>query len=215
MPLILHGYHYSVYLRIARVVLAEKSVPYTRREVNPFAADMPEDYLRLHPFGRVPTLAHDDFVLYETGAITRYIDEAFPGPSLQPSAPRHRARMAQIMSIVDSYGYVPMVRHVFAHRVFAPRVGRTPDEALIRAGLDAAHRVLGAFEALAAPEGPLAGGTAWSLADCHLAPMIAYFTAAPEGAEALTRYPKLSVWWERARRRDSLRATDPGLPDAA
>ena len=83
MSLVLHGYHYSVYNRIARLALAEKGVAYDRVEVNPFA-DIPAEYLALHPFGRVPTLVHDGFVLYETGAITRYVDRTFAGPALQP-----------------------------------------------------------------------------------------------------------------------------------
>ena len=37
MPLVLHGYRYSVYLRIVRLTLAEKGVAYERVEVNPFA----------------------------------------------------------------------------------------------------------------------------------------------------------------------------------
>ena len=40
MSLVLHGYHYSVYIRIARLALAEKGVAYERVEVNPFA-DIP------------------------------------------------------------------------------------------------------------------------------------------------------------------------------
>ena len=93
MALVLHGYRYSVYLRIVRLTLAEKGVAYDRVEVNPFASDVPAAYLALHPFGRVPTLVHDGFVLYETGAITRYIDRAFPGPPLQPGDARALARM--------------------------------------------------------------------------------------------------------------------------
>jgi len=100
MPLILHGYHYSVYRRIARLALAEKGVSYQQVEVNPFALPIPADYLALHPFGRVPTLVHDDFVLYETGAITRYVDRAFDGPALQPEQARALARMDQIIAIV-------------------------------------------------------------------------------------------------------------------
>src|SRR6266852_6085361 len=95
--LVLHGYRYSVYVRIARLALAEKGVAYDRVEVNPFAPDVPADYFALHPFGRVPTLVHDDFALYETGAITRYLDETFAGPRLQPTVPRERARMTQII----------------------------------------------------------------------------------------------------------------------
>src|SRR5260370_15039686 len=122
MPLVLHGYRYSVYVRIARLALAEKGVAYDRVEVNPFAPDVPASYLALHPFGRVPTLVHGDFVLYETAAITRYVDRAFAGPPLQPDATRSLARMHQALSIVDSYAYWPMVRQGFSQRVFRPAI---------------------------------------------------------------------------------------------
>jgi glutathione S-transferase len=212
MPVVLYGYRYSVYLRIVRVVLAEKQIAYERAEVNPFAADMPADYPRLHPFRRVPTLLHDDFTLYETGAITRYIDEAFSGPGLQPSEPRLRARMAQIISIVDAYAYWPMVRQVFSHRVFAPRLGRTADEDQVRQGLEGAASVLSALEAIVSETGPLVGDS-WSLADFHLAPMIAYLAAAPEGHALLARSSRFSAWWLAAAQRASMRETEPGLPD--
>ena len=150
MSLVLHGYRYSVYLRIARLVLAEKGVSYQRVEVNPFAADMPAAYLELHPFGRVPTLVHDGFALYETAAITRYIDRAFPDPALQPAAPRALARMDQIIAVVDSYGYWPMVRQVFSQGVFRPRAGQPADPAEVTRGLVATAKVLAALEALAA-----------------------------------------------------------------
>src|ERR687888_2304824 len=101
MTVVLHGYRYSVYARIVRMALAEKGVAYDYVEVNPFAPDVPAEDVAMHPFRRVPTLVHDGFVLYETVAMTRYIDEAFAGVPLQPAAHRSRARMAQIVSIVD------------------------------------------------------------------------------------------------------------------
>jgi hypothetical protein len=52
-------------------------------------------------------------------------------------------------------------------------------------------------------------GECWSLADCHLAPMIAYLTPAPEGEEAIARYTR-SAWWKVVRGRKSLKDTDPG-----
>jgi glutathione S-transferase len=211
--IVLYGYQYSVYLRIVRMVLVEKGVPYSRVEVNPFASDMPKDYLNLHPFRRVPTLIHDDYVLYETQAITRYIDEAFVGPSLQPVHARQRARMTQIISIIDAYGYLPMVRQVFSQRVFGPRIGRVADEAQLRAGIEGSSRVLSALESIVALDGPVAGGGDWSLADFHLAPMMAYLSAAPEGESAIAARAKLAAWWSVIRERASLRETDPGFPD--
>src|SRR5262245_22222582 len=152
MPLILHGYHYSVYNRIARLALAEKGVAYERAEVNPFDPAMPAAYLALHPFGRVPTLVHDGFVLYETGAITRYVDRAFRGPALQPGEPRALARMDQLIGVIDSYGYWPMVRQVFSHRVFRAAAGRPADESEVTRGLAGSVKVLAALEALAASD---------------------------------------------------------------
>src|SRR5260221_817204 len=142
MALILHGYRYSVYQRIARLTLAEKGVSYQQVEVNPFAPDVPTAYLALHPFGRVPALVHDGFALYETAAITRYIDRAFAGPALQPADPRALARMDQIIAVVDAYGYWPLVRQVFSHRVFRPRAGQPTDDGEVAKGLAASVKVL-------------------------------------------------------------------------
>lgn len=209
--LLLHGYRYSVYVRIARLVLAEKGVAHERVEVNPFAADVPGEYLALHPFGRVPALVHDDFVLYETGAITRYVDRAFPGPALQPADPKRLARMDQIVGVVDSYAYWPLVRQVFVHDVMRPHMGTAGDPQELQKGLDASARALDALETLAAAE-PWLTGPDLSLADLHLGAMIAYFAQSPRGAALLAERPRLSAWWQRLKERPSVAATDPGLP---
>jgi glutathione S-transferase len=211
MALVLHGYRYSVYQRIARLTLAEKGVAYQQVEVNPFAPDVPAAYLALHPFGRVPTLVHGGFALYETAAITRYIDRAFPGPALQPPEPRALARMDQIIGMVDAYGYWPLVRQVFSLGVFRPRLGQPVDEAEIAKGLAASANVLAALEQLASKDAFLVGPTL-SLADLHLGAMLAYFVQAGEGDALLQQHARLAAWWEQLRQRPSFAATDPGLP---
>ena len=208
---VLHGYRYSVYLRIVAMTLVEKNVAWTHVEVDPFAGTIPDAYLALNPFGRVPTLVHDGFVLYETTAITRYIDEAFAGVALQPADARDRARMNQIIAVADSYGYWPLVRQVFSQRVFNPARGRAGDEAAIAEGLRKSKTVIAALNRLAAG-GPFLAGSALSLADLHLGAMIACFTAAAEGRAQLSGHPRLSEWWAAISERPSLLQTDPGLP---
>ena len=175
---------------------------------------MPASYLALHPFKRVPTLIHDEFPLYETGAITRYLDEAFPGPRLQPAEPRHRARCTQVVSIVDRYVYWPLVRQVFSHRVFRPRFALPSDAAELQRGLQAAPAVLAALERIASDAGYLCGADL-SLADLHLAPMIGYFVLADEGDALLQQHPKLGDWWSTMSLRAAYRATMPALPASA
>ncbi|MEP1962345.1 glutathione S-transferase family protein [Tateyamaria sp.] len=210
-PIILRGYQYSVYNRIARVTLHEKGVAYETEEIDPFQTEVPEGFLRRHPFGRVPVLSHGDFDIYETTAICRYIESAFDGPRILPTEEKALARVAQVVSIVDSYGYRPMVRQVFAHRVFRPSVGEVGNEVEIAEGLKASVPVLGALNTLAS-EGYVLSGGAITLADCHLAPMVAYFVQAAEGANALKSHSALADWWSSLSQRQAILETDPGLP---
>ncbi|WP_299775941.1 glutathione S-transferase family protein [uncultured Tateyamaria sp.] len=210
-PVVLRGYQFSVYNRIARIALHEKGVSYKTEEIDPFVEDVPEHYMRRQPFGRVPVLSHGTFDIYETVAIGRYIDAAFDGPRLVPLEVESLARSAQIVSIVDSYGYRPMVRQVFAHRIFGPSIGEESDEAEIEIGLAASRTVLKALETLAT-EALVLNRQTFTLADCHLAPMMACFVQAPEGEAALRNYARLSAWWAWASRRASVAETDPGLP---
>lgn len=212
-PVVLRGYRYSVYNRIARVALHEKGVKYDTEEVNPFANDIPEDYLKRHPFGRVPVLSHGAFDVYETSAIVRYVDAAFDGPSLVPTSAKPLTRATQVISILDSYGYRSMVRQVFAHRVFRPAIGEAGDETEITSGMETSMTVLRALNTIA-DEGYVLNKERTTIADCHLAPMIACFVQAPEGQYALGSYPALARWWDRVAPRESLQTTNPGLPDA-
>jgi glutathione S-transferase len=211
--LTLHGYRYSVYTRIVALILTEKALSFDYAEVDPFGA-LPDHYENLHPFGRVPVLDHAGFQIYETAAVIQYLDERFPAPSLQPADLHERARMRQIIAIADNYAYWPLVRQVYARRVFGPAHGEATDAAAIEEGLKGAEPVLTALERMTADqhldaENPM-------LADLHLAPMIAAFAAAPEGAALLARYPCLSQWWWVMAGRASLAQTwDMLLTDKA
>jgi glutathione S-transferase len=210
----LYGYQYSVYAWIARLAMREKGISYEWVEVNPFARDVPTDYLAMHPFGRVPTLVHADFVLFETNAITRYVDEAFQGPRLQPINPEGRARVSQIISVIDSYAYWPLVRQVFSHGVFRPRLGHPADPIEYQRGLEAAPLVLLTLDQLAS-EGRFLVADSLSLADIHLAPMIAYFTSDPHGETLLKQHHRLSTWWSAMSLEKHFVETKPVMPEAS
>jgi glutathione S-transferase len=203
---VLFGAAYSVYVRSARLALEEKGVAYRLEEVDIFApGGPPAAYRERHPFGRIPAFEYDGFRLYETGAITRYVDEAFAGPPLQPADPKRRARMNQAISILDNYAYRTLVWDIFVERVRAPKQGRARDEQKIAAALPKAATCLAALETIMSDDGHLAG-EALTLADLHAAPMVAYFRLAAEGASLLDRHPALAAWWQRMARRRSVEA---------
>jgi glutathione S-transferase len=204
---ILYGAAYSVYVRAARLALTEKGVAYRLVEVDVFApGGPPAEHLARQPFGKIPAFEHDGFRLYETGAITRYVDEAFSGPPLQPAEPKVRARMNQAIGIQDSYVYPDLVWGIYVERVQAPRRGRPADEARIARLLPKAETCLAALEALMA-DGPWLAGPALTLADLHAAPMFDLFLRTPEGVELMARHGRLKAWWSAVSALPSMAAT--------
>lgn len=212
-PVHLHGYRYSVYNRIARLVLLAKHVEHQRIEVDPFA-ELSEAYLRLHPFGRVPVLTHGAFTLFETSAITRYVDRAFEGRPLQPGGAAALARMDQVIAVIDSYAYWPMVRQVASHGFFRPFLGEPASREEVEAGLEASAKVLSFLDGVA-EEGEVLTGRELTLADWHLAPMMDYFVRAEEGKAALAPHRALQRWWDRVSGLEAMKATDPFAVQAA
>lgn len=206
-PLVLYGLERSVYTRIARLALDEKDVPYALHEVDIFGpGGVPAEHVRRHPFGRIPVLQHGEFLLYETSAITRYVDEAFPGPALQPTQPRQRARMNQAIGLLDAYAYRPMVWGVFVQRVRIPLNGGTPNEIEIENSLQLAATCLHALETQLG-SAPFLAGECISLADVHAFPILRYFCLAPEGMSLLGRHSALLRWYEAMLTRRSVSRT--------
>jgi glutathione S-transferase len=207
----IYGPSYSTYVRTARLALEEKGAPYELVDVAMLAgAHQEADHRKRHPFGRLPAFAHDGLSLYETGAITRYVDRALPGPSLQPSDPKALARTDQVMSIVDAYAYGCMIGQLAWQRLVVPLQGGEPDETIVAASLPRAELCLSEFARLL--DGlPWFGGSAISLADLHLAPIMAYVSSTPEGADLLAAQPRLNAWWGRMSGRPSMVKTAPQL----
>jgi glutathione S-transferase len=210
MPVILHGPAYSTYARTARLALEEKGVGYDLNEVDILSGKghAPE-HLARQPWGKVPAFEHDGFALFETFAITRYVDEAFPGPALQPSDAKSRARMTQICGIIDSYAYDAMIGKLFWQEVIVPMQGGTPNSELVAEGLKASEQALTVIEGLMG--GDLLCGNAVTLADLHLLPPVEYLRMTKGGAAAFAARPKLAAWWERMNARPSVVKTRPKL----
>jgi glutathione S-transferase len=206
---IVYGDAISTYVRSVRLALEEKGVAHTLMSVDLVKGQHKgEEHLRRHPWGKMPAFEHDGNSFYEAGAIMRYIDEVFPGPALMPSKPADRARVNQVMSINDSYGYPASVTNIFIPRVLVPALGGQTDEAQVEAAKPQAvlflreiARLLGAANFF--------GGASVSLADLHLLPVLTYLRATPEGQAMLAAVPTITDWMDRMNDRSSVKAVMP------
>ncbi|AKI00291.1 glutathione S-transferase [Hoeflea sp. IMCC20628] len=185
------GADYSVYSRIARIALNLKGVTFDFVPLDVFAADGPEKArLAGHPFGKIPILRHGKRVVFETLAIARYIDQAFEGPLLQPENPADRARMNQIVAIVDTQVYPVLVWGLHVPK----SEGHNPEPGMI----DKGGSILSVLDDLAGK--PWLCGTQPSLADAYLAASMEYILDSAVGDLFPQHAPRLWNWWQHAQR---------------
>jgi glutathione S-transferase len=77
----------------------------------------PEDYFRLNPWGKVPTLEDGDLVLTESAAICLYLAEKFSDARLAPAAgTRERAELYRWLLWFSNTVQATQVRHFYPHR---------------------------------------------------------------------------------------------------
>ena len=208
---VVYGPAYSTFARTVRLTLEEKGADYNLVEVDILSGQHKEPkHLARHPFGKVPAFEHDGLMLYETDAITRYINDAFEGPDLEPANARDRALMTQAIGIVNGYGYPCMIGQIFMQRAVMPLLGEASDETAIETAVPEAQTCLAALEDLIGDRAFL-GGDRLSRADLLLVPIYDYLSQTPEGEKLLSGTPNLRRWWESLRTRPSVEKTKPNL----
>jgi glutathione S-transferase len=205
---IIYGTEFSTYVRTVRMAFEEKPAQYELRDVSVIRGEQKQPaHIARNPFGTVPAFEHNGLKLYETSPVIRYVDQVFPGAKLTPDDARERARMNQIISIVDYHGYGSIIGKIAVERLFTAILGRDTDEQVIAAGMPKAELCLSEIERIKG-DGKLLAGNQISLADLYVFPIIFYLMMTPEKSLVASRRG-LSAWWEAMSQRSSVKKTQP------
>jgi glutathione S-transferase len=195
--LTVHGTPISTYVRTVRLLLEEARADYDLKEVGIFNGENQSvEYLAKHPFGKVPTLEVDGEIIYETTAITGYLDTVVANHKFSPSDPLLQARMRQIMAIIDSYLYAAAIGTIVIQRLIVPSQGGKTDEAKVANAVAPAKTSVEAIEALMVGS-PYLLGNEISIADFYLIPIFIYLSKTPEFELVTADTPKLRTWWNQ------------------
>lgn len=178
------------YVQRAAIVLAEKQVPFIRRDID--LANKPDWFLQVSPLGKTPVLLVGDTAIFESAVICEYLDET-QSPRLHPQdalqRAQHRAWMEFGSSILNSIaGFYS-----------------APDEdalvlkaAEIRQKFEKVEGVLG--------QGPYFAGEHFSIVDAVFGPIFRYFDVFERIADFgfFENTPKLNVWRQQLAVRPSV-----------
>jgi len=202
-----YGIPGSPFLRSVEIALKEKEAPYHLHVMAPMETKSPE-HLERHPFGRIPAFEHDGFKLYESQAIIRYLDEIFPQSPLTPGDPRQRARMNQVIGIIEWYFFPKAAAPIAFNRIIGPRLlGLAANEEAIAEAMPMARACFAELDRLLGDQ-PYFTGDRISIADIMLGAQLDLLSSTPEGAE-LIEGTRLVPWLDRMRARQSFVATQP------
>lgn len=120
-------------------------------------------YLAMNPHGRIPTLRDGDLVMWESGAILRYLGAVYgDGGAYWPADPAARARVDMWAEWAKCQLAPSFTVPVFWARVRTPAVRR--DEARLARALERLEGYLGILDAQVAQAG-YAAGAEFSAAD--------------------------------------------------
>lgn len=179
-PLVLVSHALCPYVQRAAIVLAEKGLPFERRDID--LANKPEWFLKISPLGRTPVLLVDQQPIFESAVICEYLEE-IALPHLHPANPlqraQHRAWMEFGSALLNSIGAFYSAR----------------DEATLTARAEETRARLGQIEAVLG-DGPFFAGSAFSIVDAVFGPVFRYFDVFDtiDGFALCRNLPKVQRW---------------------
>jgi glutathione S-transferase len=200
---IIFGNASSIFVRGILVALTEKGMAYGLAE----ESEQPQR----GSGDRVPgeaVMEHGGFLVRGPESILRYVDEALPGPKLQPEAPRQRARMNRALEVHFGEAAPILGGQVIGRRLESALTGEWMSPSLPESLESAARRTVQRLSEVL-DGGPFFAGDMFTLADAAVAPLLFYLMPLPEAEILIASGSPLLIWWQRVLERDSFRRTRP------
>jgi maleylacetoacetate isomerase len=174
-----------------RWALAIKGIPFTSVPIDILHGEqLVEEHRARNPMAHVPALWIDGHTLAESVAILEYLEETRPDRPLYPEDPWGRARVRQVVELVNS-GVQPLQNVVVIRRHSSdPGAQKEWIQFFNERALGAAEALLDAIAKEIPQANGFAVGGALSAADVFLVPQIA--TARRYGVDT-ARFPRLTA----------------------
>jgi glutathione S-transferase len=113
----LYTFPLSTNSRKVRIALLEKGLEFERINVDLAKREQKNpEYLKIHPFGQVPALDDEGFIVYDSTIINEYLEDEYPYPPLMPEDSEGRARARLMEDFRDTRFNPPFVKLIYEMR---------------------------------------------------------------------------------------------------
>jgi glutathione S-transferase len=203
MAIKIYGMPQSTCTQRVVTTLLEKQVPYELILVNIMKGDnKSEDYLSKNPFGFIPCLDDDGFIVIESRAICRYIANKYKdqGTDLIPSESKRYGTFEQ-GAYFETNEFDPNASALVAELYFKSFRGAAPDEEKVKQCTDKLNKVLDIYDKYLAKQEYI-GGNTFTLADIYHIPY-GNLLSKVKLHHLITDRPHVKAWWEKITSRES------------
>lgn len=113
----LYTFPLSTNSRKVRIALLEKGLEFERINIDLAKREQKNpEYLKIHPFGQVPALDDEGFIVYDSTIINEYLEDEYPYPALMPEDSEGRARARLMEDLRDTRFNPPFVKLMYEMR---------------------------------------------------------------------------------------------------
>ncbi|KAG8945085.1 hypothetical protein FRC04_001246 [Tulasnella sp. 424] len=204
MVLTIIGIETASCTRRVKVVLFEKGVDFVIKPINFAAAEhKSEAHLEKQPFGQIPVLDDDGFILFQSRAIGRYIAAKYAdqGTKLLPDPKDLKAvALFEQAACVEQADFDPSASGIVVEKIVNPFKGLPSDENKFQKHVETLNAKIDGYERMLTKHKYLAGDEI-TLADLwHLPFGEEVEKFAPQIFES---HPKFNAWWQALKSRPS------------
>ncbi|KAG5734656.1 Glutathione S-transferase [Termitomyces sp. T112] len=212
MVLKLYGSSTSTCTRRVGALMYEKKIPFEFVQVDVGHGEHKSPaYMEKQPFGQVPYLDDDGFILYESRAICRYLEDKFSikGPKLIPTDPKNKAIFEQAASVEFS-NFDPYASKAVAEKIFKPYRGLTPDQVVFDNLIVELGKRLDVYDVILSKQKYTAGDE-FSVVDIFHLPYGWLLETAGSRIMYDEKRPNVVRWWKDITSRASWQAVKDGV----
>jgi glutathione S-transferase len=182
-----------------KIALAEKGLSWEGVRVRLANKEQKKaEFLQLNPYGKIPVLAEDGKVLFESCIINEYLDEKYPNPPLMPKDPYLRGRGRVLVDYALNFTHEPY--WALRGEMLKPEAAR--DATTVAEKRRVLTDLFLYLEAALGDKAYFLGDL--SLTDIAILPRLLRMEA--YGALPSPSLPRLGAWLERMKERPSVQA---------
>ncbi|KAF5309772.1 hypothetical protein D9611_013593 [Ephemerocybe angulata] len=214
MVLTLYGNPKASCTQRVATVMHEKQVPFKLVTIELSKGEhKAPDYLEKQPFGQIPVLDDDGYLIYETRAISRYIAEKYAdqGTPLIPKDLKAKGHFEQAAS-VEQANYDAYAGKAVVEKVFKPMFGQTPDDAVVERLLTSLEASLDVYEKILSKQKYVAGNEI-TLVDIFHLPLLSLLPLT--GRDVYSTRPNVEKWAKGLIDRPSFQSVKDGVRSTA